>query len=566
MRSAPRREALGGGGQRRARDPARRAPEHPILHLQRSAGNAAVSKLLRAGGGDTATEDPPKPSVADFLNSFTPLFRGLLAKFEGGEQLDRIDIDTLRELRADARGRGLRNLVADCDDLLARARGRGVVTAPEEVAPPEPEPRELTEGEKAVIAGIATALIKDRIQRNAEKRDNLRGGRAFASVGGVQYVHYEVADLLFTAAEAQRIEALIRAAAEQDIPAPPDAAELWQTVVILCKQGTPVSEVIELLEIYATPPTIGEWFGAWFANALKAPESQGPVHGPEEEPVPQTVKLPHDLGVLLRKQLIQKRAQTMSLEYSRPMRELERLNRELKKLLRLYERYNTSPAAQFAKEELQAFIQALKELRVLANSIKTLFEAGDTPNLLAFDVTLIEAAVPAAHRAEAKLRSVIVEIEANMGLGSSAAQSAKKFKKTEKDTESTGPRKGGADGVWDKGFDATEMVSWVDGLTTRAIEEKNIKSCVAYIEVFKGSGGGTSTTYNNLPVFHISHGLMGSKDGCTLFFTQTADGTITIVALGSHDNRYTTAYKIDWQAPGAWQGGTWDGNTLILKK
>jgi hypothetical protein len=222
---------------------------------------------------------------------------------------------------------------------------------------------------------------------------------------------------------------------------------------------------------------------------------------------------------------------------------------------------NQRPLAHLPADEWVEFDEAMTELRVLANSIMSLFEAGDSANLLAFDLGLIAKAVRRAQRAQLNLRRAIDDLGAARDEGEAAKSFTKEKKKSDK---GAAKRKGGTDGIWDRDFTAQELADWIAAKIERVMNGKNVFDCAQYIEVHKGSGGGTSTYFNGLHVFHISHGFSESDDGCTVFFTHAADGTITIVGIGSHDNHYTTAYRLDWQQDG-WSGRKWKGKTLIFK-
>lgn len=571
MRQAPCRLLEQSGRAPRGGAPTARAPEHVVLRLQRSAGNAAVAHLMRNGGVTTA--ETRSRSTVSFLNSYTPLMRGLRQKVDAGEQLDRVDLDTLRELRAEASGYGLRNLVTDCDELIERASGRGIIVAPEEVAPPEPaapaRPAIDLEAVSAAIAAATTAVIKDQVQKSGHL-DNSRGGRHHGTVGGVDYTLYDIDDVLFTRQAADAIEALMRRV-EVERGELLDTKGLWQTVVALGRQGTPIPDILALLEIYAAPPTHFEFFQHFWREAMQALPAQRTREALADDSQPSRLAPPspeqlHGPTAPM-KALLKQYAQATGLPYQRPMITLERLKRETDKLVKLRQEYNARPGAQHAHAEFGEFDTALAALRGLRKTITTLIKQQEWATVLQFDDERILGGLEAGYRAAAKVR---VTADAGAAAASEAEQVTKHVKKDAGPSTATATaRKGGTDGVWDYGFDAGELATWIDKSSKRSMNAKNVSDCAQYISVHKtgGSSGGTGTKLGGQMVYHISHGKKDSTDGCTVFFTHAGDGTITIVGVGSHSGEATVAYKLDWKNL-AWVEGGWNkaGTILTLKK
>jgi hypothetical protein len=329
-----------------------------------------------------------------------------------------------------------------------------------------------------------------------------------------------------------------------------------------------VAEIIAVLEIYATPPTLGDWGAHWLAEATAAlpkaqPKETKETEDEETEPIERPVKGKLSaLDVALRKQLAMRFGLATGVGTG-AMPALTRLESQLKELDGRRRDLMQHPQAHLATGELRELRDAVSLVHGLGVSLKSLIEKGDFPNLLAFDTEPMEQAFDTAVKVEKRVVAALKELDEISSETSDASASLKKpFSKPKGD--SAKKREGGVDGIFDPGFDPGTMATWVKRIK-RAMDDKNVGDCVGYIQVFKGRGGGTSTSYGGRTVFHISHGFSEGGDGCTLFFTQDDDGVITIVAIGSHDNRYTTAYRIDWQLDG-WSGGDWHINTLILKR
>ena len=115
--------------------------------------------------------------------------------------------------------------------------------------------------------------------------------------------------------------------------------------------------------------------------------------------------------------------------------------------------------------------------------------------------------------------------------------------------------------IFEPPWTETEMRTWIGTVTKRAIDDKNINACVAYVKVHTHtSGGGTKLKHDGRTVFHISHGQRGSDTGCTLFFTKDGD-RVQIVAIGQHSG---DEYPLDWKVPTF--SGNVDAYRIKLKK
>lgn len=82
-------------------------------------------------------------------------------------------------------------------------------------------------------------------------------------------------------------------------------------------------------------------------------------------------------------------------------------------------------------------------------------------------------------------------------------------------------------------------------------DERNCGVCATHIQNMASTAGqgGITTKYAGRTVFHISSGRHGGDDGCSVFFTLSADSGATpvagIVAVGWHAGG-DTIYKLDW--------------------
>ena len=209
MRSSPSRTPVDAQREELRRRPVSPALEHPVLRLQRAAGNAAVAKLLR-DNGTTTTANPP----------------------QGG-----VDI-------------------------------------------------------AALAASINEGLIKQQLRTSRDSaNESVRGGRWVGTVRGVEYALYEIDDVLFTHDDALRIETLIRQAGEHEWPTGTvDPESLWRTVVQLKREGVSAADLLSLLHVYASGPTLGDWGRAWLSEAvsrLPQPPKRTPKAKAEPQPEPQ---------------------------------------------------------------------------------------------------------------------------------------------------------------------------------------------------------------------------------------------------------------------------------------
>lgn len=82
-------------------------------------------------------------------------------------------------------------------------------------------------------------------------------------------------------------------------------------------------------------------------------------------------------------------------------------------------------------------------------------------------------------------------------------------------------------------------------------EKKNCGVCATHIENMNSTSdqGGITTKYAGRSVFHVSSGKRGGGDGCSVFFTLSADNgekpVAGIVAVGWHANS-DHIYRLDW--------------------
>jgi hypothetical protein len=587
MRERQRRRRAAEFGLDRGAAAVARGQEHPVMRLQRSAGNAAVAKLMRNhGGGRTAAGNQEVPG---FLNYYTPMMRELLAKVERGERLDRVELDTLREMRARARELALTSLVSECNDLIERASLAGIVRAPEEPAADElpPAASEKTrprrregpafdpEAVAAAIGAATTAVIKAHVRQSRDHLDSLRGGRHHLRVAGVDYTLYDIDDVLLTTQDADAIEDVLRRveSARGEVL---DVKAIWPTVVALCKQGVPVADILAMLEMYTVAPSQIELFTHWWAQATAALPSNRPRTAKvEDEPGPSTPAPTQALPpkgdkppATLMNPLLEHFARSHGLPYDRPKYLLERLGRESPKLIAMRSDYEMLPGARFARAEFERFEEALRVLRGMRKTIQTWVAEKNWTALLLVEDAEVDEAIVAAHTAAQNVRKVAAAGEAASSEGLQAVGSAKQYaKETPEGPTPLAARKGGTDGVWDPGFGEDEMANWIDKSNKRVMNAKSVHDCVTYIQghMTGGGSGGTGTHFGGMQVYHISHGKKTSKDGCTVFFTHAPDGTIQIVGVGSHSKTAKVAYSLDWRNPG-WNGGDWSGNILTLQK
>lgn len=82
--------------------------------------------------------------------------------------------------------------------------------------------------------------------------------------------------------------------------------------------------------------------------------------------------------------------------------------------------------------------------------------------------------------------------------------------------------------------------------------EKSCGVCATHIENMNSTAGqgGITTKFAGRTVFHISSGKRGGDDGCSVFFTLSADSgevlVAGIVAVGWHAGDSDHIYKLDW--------------------
>ncbi|MCW5807881.1 MAG: DUF4157 domain-containing protein [Deltaproteobacteria bacterium] len=112
------------------------------------------------------------------------------------------------------------------------------------------------------------------------------------------------------------------------------------------------------------------------------------------------------------------------------------------------------------------------------------------------------------------------------------------------------------------------LVSFVQLNCFKETDDKNITDCVAYIAQHNGrtSGGGSRKSCHGHTVFHISHGIQGGDDGCTIFFIITGN-QIVIVGIGKHKkgkkSKKNKTYMLSWyRDDDRWYGP--DPGNLVL--
>src|SRR5262249_30341410 len=225
MRSAPSRKPEDEQRDEPRRRVVNHPPEHPVLRMQRAAGNAALTKLLRTNGTTTPTRAAPPHRNVDMA---------------------------------------------------------------------------------ALAASINEGLIKQQLRGSRDSsNESVRGGRWIGTVRGVEYALYEIDDVLFTHLDALRIERLISQAGEHEWPTGTvDPESLWRTVVQLKREGTSAADILALLQIYASGPTLSDWGRAWLHEALsrlpqppkkvKAASEPQPQPQPEPKPKPKAADEPDE--------------------------------------------------------------------------------------------------------------------------------------------------------------------------------------------------------------------------------------------------------------------------------
>lgn len=113
-------------------------------------------------------------------------------------------------------------------------------------------------------------------------------------------------------------------------------------------------------------------------------------------------------------------------------------------------------------------------------------------------------------------------------------------------------------------LDHSELTDMLHRRSNGRANKKNCGVCATYIEDMNGAdeGGGITTQFAGRTVYHISSGQRGGSDGCSTFFTLSADqGEVIvagIVAVGWHDGG-DTIYRLDWgKGPPFFSGNRFD--------
>lgn len=110
---------------------------------------------------------------------------------------------------------------------------------------------------------------------------------------------------------------------------------------------------------------------------------------------------------------------------------------------------------------------------------------------------------------------------------------------------------------------ANEIRDWINNKIVRVgVPLANVAACANYIMNWPppGGGGGTNLHFGGNLVIHISHGLLGGPNGCSVFFTNPHGDHVKIVGVGWHNNPMSpTRYRLDWGTG----SGPWHANTVI---
>lgn len=267
------------------------------------------------------------------------------------------------------------------------------------------------------------------------------------------------------------------------------------------------------------------------------------------EPVVDLVALAREAEAAAARLLSQRiayRAMLSGADVGPPTRALQRLERSLAHLKRQCEKHNLNPHAAHAVDEFNAFEAAVDALEKLAPEMKALMSNPEA--FLTLSLRTVHGPVNAALAAEKALRETLEHVSAQM-----AALAHKPAPKKATGVVPTTPAKraGGTEGTWDPGYTQDQIEEWLHAKVKRVLSDKNVTDCAAVIvNHTKTSGGGTGSKFDGESVFHVSHGFMGSDDGCTVFFTKPPDGTLEIVGVGSHTTGGTAVYKLDWRRAG----------------
>jgi hypothetical protein len=100
-------------------------------------------------------------------------------------------------------------------------------------------------------------------------------------------------------------------------------------------------------------------------------------------------------------------------------------------------------------------------------------------------------------------------------------------------------------------LDHDELTDLLLRKSNKRAERKDCGACATHIENMSTTAGqgGITTQYAGKSVFHISSGKRGGNDGCSAFFTLSADSgpalVAGIVAVGWHAGR-DEIYLLDW--------------------
>lgn len=101
-------------------------------------------------------------------------------------------------------------------------------------------------------------------------------------------------------------------------------------------------------------------------------------------------------------------------------------------------------------------------------------------------------------------------------------------------------------------LDHDELTALIRNKSGNRAAERACGVCATHIENMNSTAGqgGITTQYAGRTVFHISSGQRGGGDGCSVFFTLSADSGVTlvagIVAVGWHAGGSDHIYSLDW--------------------
>lgn len=87
-----------------------------------------------------------------------------------------------------------------------------------------------------------------------------------------------------------------------------------------------------------------------------------------------------------------------------------------------------------------------------------------------------------------------------------------------------------------------EMRTWIINKSGRVMNPGNVSQCVN--DIIGHAGGGAN--------YHVSHGLQGGNQGCSVFFRNPDQDHVKIFAIGQHHIGNT--YRLDWGARGSGLG------------